>query len=1170
MDSVNFEKNIKKVDNDYALKKEQKTKKNNIERKTAEASSLEALSSYVKAQVTFKGNVPSDDFERRLKDIKQKIKQNPDEYGWLDSSLEYINNDNIIFVEQLCLELNNLEKPDILKEIYKKHLKNAFKTMQEDINFVKKLWYSKDETGKDLFPEKLEIALILGCTNSQNREFAKELCFGKDENGNDLFSDKHGIRYILGKTNTENMEFARELCFGKNENDNDLFWDKNSISGILAYTNADNIEFARELCFGKDENGKDLFLFSDKYYIADILQNTNTDNIEFAREFCLGNLRGLFSEKREITETLRCINSENAELAKVLCYSKNCNDLFYQRESLLDILKFTRFPDIEDVELIKFIKKLCLGKDETGNELFPQKDSIISIWEATNEKNIELVKELCFGKNKNGNDLFRDKDKIKDFLNYIKAGNINLQTHLKMLKDCEITSGMLIAMFDKNIKLSMQDIRKLKSVLGFKAISALSSTDLNLAAKMIDLANKKDINEIDLTKKKTVIKNLVSLNTALYSASDELKQLFPLIPSNKEEYCSILKTLCKSIGIQTNDLTPQQTGKFYKNIADLSSSLSKLTDEQFNNLEFKQEYPKEEFIKNTFKIVKDLSSAERQKVYDCFGFELKHNDNGTQADNHKRHSFSIIGYPINLNSGKKLTEIENKNTKAVVEQLRPEVIKFSENNHVSCTNKEIEILVNEVLNLCPELRTQIGRKQAGFHEFDVFKHSLKVMQKIVQNPKFGILSESDKKIMLMASIFHDITKAEAQPDPLHPNECSFDTFYITKKFDLTKKEENKLYELIKNHEWLGYTNRKDIKTEEERKSRIKSVAYDLRNDNLFELSKIFTEADLKSVCNSDFVYDKVKDVFNINSSRVEAYINELKTTQPLLPVTQIPSSNRIKKAVTSVISDGSTNLKGIYQDDKGMIIIKFNEVENDTWEKIGFPKGSVSKGINATGYARKYGSVNENTVDTGNIKFFAHGLDYSEQMRNFDAFTLPDSDALLSVSYMERPESKYKLFRTQGLLLDVDTKDVHGGGETDSGSGVKKSLDLFKKDYAFSNGDRHSDRVYVAELIKKELNLTNDEYVEFVKNNTDKPISEIEPKEYQEPLVKAFATINSNTRKGKRSYNEMYVTNPRAMGVFAYSSSDNVRNVTDFVESQKDFLKNYALEEDLPFIVFGD
>ena len=82
---------------------------------------------------------------------------------------------------------------------------------------------------------------------------------------------------------------------------------------------------------------------------------------------------------------------------------------------------------------------------------------------------------------------------------------------------------------------------------------------------------------------------------------------------------------------------------------------------------------------------------------------------------------------------------------------------------------------------------------------------------------------------------------------------------------------------------------------------------------------------------------------------------------------------------------------------------------------------------------------------------------------------------------------------------------------------------------------------------------------------------EIEPKEVREKLIKQFALINSDVRLGDREYNEMYVSNPKVQGVFAYPFlGDSVGNVVKFVDRQESFLKDYAKEKDVPLIVFGD
>ena len=745
-------------------------------------------------------------------------------------------------------------------------------------------------------------------------------------------------------------------------------------------------------------------------------------------------------------------------------------------------------------------------------------------------------------------------------------------------------------------KVSYKQFRKLMRVVGQQNLDKLDSSELPIACQLVDMYGRTNINEIPIEAKKDVLRGLVSCNSELFNISDTMKKMFPLLPANQAEYCALLPSIVRSLGIETNTLTPKQVGEFNQSLRNLSGSLEKISDTDFANLKITQEYSKDSFISNVLDIVKDLTPAERQKVYDYFGFELHHNKNNQTG-------FSITGYPVNLNNGKKLAQITNVKTKEIVEKLRPEVIKFSEQNPIKCNNPQVEKMLNEVADVLPELRAQIGKKQHQTHDFDVLQHSLKVMQKVSQDPKFKSLNESDQKIMMLASLLHDITKVEGAVDKTHATESAFDTFFIAKKFNLSKEEEIKLYTLAKHHEWLEYVN--IAKTPEELTKRLQSVAYDLQNDNLFDMALMFTHADLKAVKSSDVFHDTTigggrrtldgtsrsfGESADVYAQRIREYVKELQKSQPLLPVTQFPTASRIADAITTVRPDGSTNIKGIYKDKDGLIVIKFNEVED--WEAIGFAKGTTSKGIEAKSGNLQGGEEILDDINTGNIHFFAHGLDYENQLSKFDAFSLVDSDALLSISYAERPESKYRFFRPQGVLLDFDTKYIHGGGNTDSGSGCGKSIADFKENYIFG-GSRTKDRLYVSELIKNATDMNDAEYVKFVKENENKAFTEIEPVETREKIIKALAGINSNTRKGNRAYNEMYGSNPnRVMGVFAYDMNDKEAfgNPIDFlarkefvedelklgdtsarpVYERTEFLRRYALEHNVPFIVFGD
>lgn len=379
---------------------------------------------------------------------------------------------------------------------------------------------------------------------------------------------------------------------------------------------------------------------------------------------------------------------------------------------------------------------------------------------------------------------------------------------------------------------------------------------------------------------------------------------------------------------------------------------------------------------------------------------------------------------------------------------------------------------------------------------------------------------------------------------------------------------------------------------------------------------MFTHADLKAVKKDNLFHDKAegrgrvafkgngksqKRVFGENeggeiksfgesadiyAERIRGYVKELQKSQPILPVTKMPKASVVRKAITHINPDGSTNIKGVYVskevDGKELVVIKFNEVEN--WEAIGLPKGSTTKGYKVHQYTDSKIRKPQD-AETGNIKFFVHGLDYENQLIKFDAFSLVDSDVLLSVSYAERPETKYRFFRPQGVILNTQTKYIHAGGKTDSGSGYKKFVKDIKRKYIFG-GERESDRLFVSDLIKDATGMSDAEYVQFVKANANRSMNEIEPLEIRNKIIKALGTINSSKRHGNREYNEMYISNPdEPMGTFAYNENydEQIGNPVAWlrrttVEKHETispyertlFLKKYSVEHDIPMFVFGN
>ena len=915
-------------------------------------------------------------------------------------------------------------------------------------------------------------------------------------------------------------------------------------------------------------NDNDVARFNKPYEIAQLLftEDKNKPLFDELLNKTVENSKGVKSPMYDSSDIKNIVEASeiDSEYTRKLIDENDKNNSIY-RMSGYEVLNLTKCAQV-DKDLTEKLRGLkykndkgvyqrrfdCFEINDLVNAKIQDKDYLLKLakMQNSNKPNFRFkTSEL--------NALIKSSAEYgKDYINELLAlkNPENNNSELTAFEICDITENVTYDDF-KDLKLKIKDV-----------INLLNGSGIIVASQFKYLYQVENLNEIPIASKKELLKDLISTNANLFGLSPEIKTYYPLIPTTADEYCSTLPEIVKSIGIETNDLSDEKIVEFNDNLDRLSNTLEKFEDKSFENLEISQEYSKNEFITDVLNKLdsSNLSDTEKQKVFDYYGFELHKNPNNETG-------YSIVGYPVNLNNGKKLAEITNVKTRKVVEDLRNNVVKFAENNKISSNDKSIEKLLNDIVDTLPELRTGIDKKGDESMNYDLMTQSLKVIQKMSQSTEFKALDNSDKKILLLSALMQNIAKAEGFKDALNPNESSFDTHFITKKLKLSKDDQIKLYTMIKNQNWLN-----DVSSEplnEKKTNLMQSVAFDLQQNNNFDMEKVLSKANLDSLNIDVETKNKLEEVYNNSTSEIKNYIKELKASQPLLPVTKMPKTSEIEKHISRVNEDGSTNIKGVYKDKSGLVVVKFNEVDN--WEQLGLPKGATNRGIKSTAVDNINREKVEVETETGNIKFFVHGLDYSNQLAKFDAFALPNSDALLSVSYAERPETKYRFFRPQGIMLDVSADYVYGGGNTDAGSGCGKSIDLFKSDYVFG-GHRESDRKYVSELIKEATGMTDDEYITFVEKNKDKQMTEIQPKELQEKIVKKLATINSNHRKGNRSYNEMYISNPKTvMGVFAYDMNEDekIENPLKFLEENNDrteFLKKYALEHDVPFYVFGD
>lgn len=636
-----------------------------------------------------------------------------------------------------------------------------------------------------------------------------------------------------------------------------------------------------------------------------------------------------------------------------------------------------------------------------------------------------------------------------------------------------------------------------------------------------DYVGKNNINELSQAEKKKLMEKLVknNVNSFGYRSSN----LGPLIPTTQKEYCNLLNKLAKSIGIDTKPLTAQQKAFFEQGLHNLDNSIKGV---DFNKVELELKIPRSVFVTKVTDAMKNLEPLEQRKVMDYYGFEI---ENGV-----------LKGYPINLNNGDKLSEIASTKTRKVVENIRPLVIEFSEKNPIKVTNAsaDFEKDLNDILQGLPEIRPMIGKVQHRTHAYTLDKHTLKVLQGVVSNPKFQNLSTEDKKILSIASLLHDITKTEGVRDLAHPMESAFDAYYIIQKMNLPEEQQLKIYELIKSHNWLDRLNNPK-NTPEMVQQIAQDIAFDSRHTNTFELAKILCEADMKAVKKDSTFFEHHKKTLEQMSNLVDNYIKRIHTTQIVLPQTVIPKASQITGGVTKS-ADGIKNT-----------VIYMDNVGNDL-SAYGFAKGTTKE----------------------NWRGLVHALDDEQQMTKFNTFSTIDTEALLSTSYMDT--KSYKVFRKQGFILDVNTNDIHAGYCSDFGTGYEKSIELLKSDYLFqgqrkANGlernawrsDRSRYRNYIPDLIKKAMGVNDEEYMKLLeKIQGCKSLTDIEKvdKKFAEKLKQVFEEMESRKRSGGRQYNEMLVSRPKIQGVFAYDKP---------YERIPKFLRKYAQENDIPIIIFG-
>ena len=460
--------------------------------------------------------------------------------------------------------------------------------------------------------------------------------------------------------------------------------------------------------------------------------------------------------------------------------------------------------------------------------------------------------------------------------------------------------------------------------------------------------------------------------------------------------------------------------------------------------------------------------------------------------------------------------------------------KFFYENKINTGDKKLDDALNVIISAMPEFINTIGKKQHKTHNYTLDIHHLLVLANSINNPDYDKLNKTDKTMLKLSSLIHDIAKRENIVDKGHQTPSSLYARSIIKKIFKNPEARDRVYELIKNHHWLeeyvhAYGN----------EDKLKDLAYRFRRPNDFEIAKIMARADLMAV--SDEFYKDHKA--------------PLKTVEPVEEKLQYFYSTGC--AVFSDHIVNKTALKTHIQTKDGVKypVIDFHKIKDDEdMGKYGFSSGRTKKDMN----------------------FLVHMVDSDKiytSLNNLKQLSTSINGGVMSESLITPYHKRTYAYRKYGVLLSqINSNIINISGEN-QGSGtskdMKSALTLVFEPYSKERRE-HFKEHFLKNLGFKQDEISDEEFAKFYKEN-------IAPKtSINQFLIGKEYTLGNKTLKGKdirkaisdyqnslidkkdRNHNEIVGYTPKLQAVIAFE--DSLDNVPD------DLLK-FADENKLPVIL---
>lgn len=614
-------------------------------------------------------------------------------------------------------------------------------------------------------------------------------------------------------------------------------------------------------------------------------------------------------------------------------------------------------------------------------------------------------------------------------------------------------------------------VRKLAQYENFENLSARSQKDLMdnehytfATYNGITLEEAKELGEWSSLTKFQYIKDLQSV-----SSKDELMEI--LQERRKNIPCSAIPVDKLSIEKVTSE----------EGIENLKNALSK-TDLTKYEKGFPLEYSRAEFIEDFSALTNGLSAEDKKQVFEYFQFKTVGNND-------------MENYPNPYAKSK----IADSNID--MDKYQALVDKFMLNNRIKLDpqDKELENALNDIIKAFPEFISVMGKVQHRGDTIDY--HTCDDLKRIMNDPHFDELEPNEKKILMVATLFHDFGKDQNVIDDGHALKSAIATKEIIKKTEMSFDEKERIFNLVKHSHWLVENSADD------------DIAFYFRRPHDFEMAQIFEKADSES---SGFEYAPNPE----RIAAIKANIDKINSTGIPVFVNSLP-----------------TDLSKYDVNKNGVRYIDLRDPEASV-EKYGYPEGTKVK----------------------DLKFLCHAT--TDDFNNFNVLCDDSKDVCLSTMMLDY-RSKYSTgYNSNGAyILSGNNANIVLGDKNTSCTGGHRGYDYAKNSMyqtmenlmTKSGGyiNQNKERASVSNQICSDLGLSKEEYLEMYNSicNLEKleDVSDVELSSGRtvkgEDIRKSISDIQDAMveprQDGDSGYtNEFVVYNPKIEGMVVHGNID--------------------------------